>query len=689
MKKLQNKQAKRYIAWGGAAVLVLLLAVMPLLATSEAAAEGPQASILKDTVQLRDLDRLLIGGGTLASDTTVELTVPAEVKLEKYLVGNGDVVSQGDPIALVDKVSVMSAVVGVQETLDYLAKQIESASKTTVSDAVNAAVRGTVKHIYAREGDDVRAVMLEHGALAVVSLDDLMAVKIPRPTKLEEGETVCVTLEDDTEVTGTVASNVNGELVVTVEDEDYAPGTTVKVTTEDGNRIGSGELYIYSPWNAHGYSGKVYAVYAEEGQTVHAGQSLMKLAETGLTAQYHQMVSQRAEYEQMLQELLQMHASGVLEAPCDGIVSGVDDEGDYMLRSADAEGKTQLAAIITASGSNDMTEGNPGGVENGGNGEGTGGEGSNPGGEGSGGEGGGEEPPQPSLNTYLCYAARVISVADGMVTVEQDGGTPFSDFSQIPAIPDPLVPVSTVQYPAQIMGQVAEGTMVRILKDNLGTVIQVIVSGTAGPGGMAQGGMPSGGMPGGMGGGMGGGGNTAAFELYSLETVTVATVTSQETMTLDITVDEGDVLLLREGQTGQLLVSPLGGQLFEATITRIANDGMNEGGRTKFTVTASVPKHADMYPGMTGALMVTVDTAKDIPSVPLAALVEQGTKTCVYTGYDEETETLTGLTEVTTGISDGEFVEITGLEVGDTLWYAYYDTLEISLTPAAPGGLFG
>ena len=67
MDKNRKKQVKRYIAWGVAVVLVVLLAVMPLLASRDVQEEGPQASILTAQVQRRDITRKIIGGGMLAS----------------------------------------------------------------------------------------------------------------------------------------------------------------------------------------------------------------------------------------------------------------------------------------------------------------------------------------------------------------------------------------------------------------------------------------------------------------------------------------------------------------------------------------------------------------------------------------------------------------------------------------------
>ena len=59
----------------------------------------------------------------------------------------------------------------------------------------------------------------------------------------------------------------------------------------------------------------------------------------------------------------------------------------------------------------------------------------------------------------------------------------------------------------------------------------------------------------------------------------------------------------------------------------------------------------------------------------------------VYTGYDPETGELLNPVEVTTGISDGEYVQVSGIPEGTEVFYAYYDTLEQSFAPDS--GIFG
>ena len=173
-----KKNIKRIIAFVCIVAVVALLAAMPLLAKQDDQEDGLKVSILSDTVSTGSIHTELIGGGTLAEDDAVTISVPAAVKLKEFLVSNGDAVTEGTAIATVDRVTVMTAISQVQETLEYLSEQIEEASDVDREESVTALAGGIVKILYAEEGESVQSVMLEHGALAVLSLDGLMAVDI-------------------------------------------------------------------------------------------------------------------------------------------------------------------------------------------------------------------------------------------------------------------------------------------------------------------------------------------------------------------------------------------------------------------------------------------------------------------------------------------------------------------------------
>lgn len=187
------------------------------------------------------------------------------------------------------------------------------------------------------------------------------------------------------------------------------------------------------------------------------------------------------------------------------------------------------------------------------------------------------------------------------------------------------------------------------------------------------------GMMGGMSGMVGTSAAEPEAELYDLNGSVLMTVTTQDSMTLSITVDEQDISRVAVGQSAEVEVAALRGQVFEAEVTGVANIGTNSGGSSKFTVELTLGKSGNMLSGMSATATIPLYTKMDIRTVPVAALTEEGTATVVYTSLDQETGELTNPVEVTVGISDGETAELlSGLNSGDSFYYFYYDTLELS-----------
>ena len=697
MEKQKKNQIKKVISWVLILCLVAVLAALPMIAANEEPESGPQASILSTSVEKRDIATAVLGGGTVTAETATAIEIPANVKVKEYLVQNGDLVSEGQPIASVDRVSVMTAITEVQETLEDLREELNDIRNDTDATKVTAIASGTVKAVYAAEDENVQDVMLRDGALAVISLDGLMAVRIQRGTRLAGGDKVCVILPDDTEVEGRVESNLEGVLTVTIEDDDYTAGEKVTVTTEDGDRIGSGELYIHSPWNVVAYSGTISRVRISEGASVSAGQRLFDLENDGHTAQFDSLANRHREYEEMMLDLFKMYQSETILAPHDGLITGVDEDGAYMLSDSGDGWKISLLAN------------GPGGDE----------------------------------NSYTNYVGQVTEVGiDGLIikmNPQEIAVTDYHDLSAVPKNPElmtqittymgnapiyvltdvkveggsetptppavdpeaPTEPAEATEPPAapETGGEtvkewvqvspysIMEGDILLFAGNNSG-VVWVIKIGSNAPS-YPGGNMPQGGGRPGMGGmpSMGGGMAQPEDDLYAMDKVAIASVTPQETVTISVTVDELDVLRFYVGQTAAVTVEALPGQQFEATVTEISASGENEGGNSKFTVTVTLDKIAEMLPGMSASVSVVLETAEQVTCVPVAALIEKGTETQVYRSYDEETETFGDPVAVTTGVSDGEYVQIlSGLEAGETVYYPYYDTLVISNAPEAGMG---
>lgn len=336
MDQVKKRQTKKVLGWIAMAAVAALLAAMPMLADAEVETDGPKASILSGAVETGTVETALHGGGVLAEEAGVEVTVPAGVKLTKFLVSGGDAVAAGDPVAEADRVSIMDAIVRVQEELDALARQMAGASGAEASAEVTAQAGGRVKLVYAQAGDDVRDVMLEHGALAVLSLDGRMAVEFSAEEVLYVGDKVTVTFADGTEVPGRMESSLGGTVVVSVEDEDYPVGTEVTVTFADGTVLGSGGLRVHNAWNAVAWSGTVEEVSVEAGETVEAGDVLLTLTDTAASAEFERLARQHREYEAVMQALFRLYEDGTVRAPRDGVVSRADDDSELLAENGAA-----------------------------------------------------------------------------------------------------------------------------------------------------------------------------------------------------------------------------------------------------------------------------------------------------------------------------------------------------------------
>ena len=342
MEKANKKQLKKVFTWVSLAALVVLLAAMPLLARKEAEEDGPVASVLTDTVKTGSVSTTIHGGGTLSVPDAENIEIPSDVKITEFLVKNGDYITEGTPIAAVDKVSVMTAITSVTESMEQIQDEIESAREESVSSTIAATAGGRVKVIYAEAGDDVQDVMLRDGALAVLSLDSLMAVKLSGDMAVQPGETVTVALSDGTEIGGRVESNLNGEIVITVEDEGYPIGEKVTVTTGGGTPMGTGELYVHNQWTAAGVTGTISTVNCKEETKVYSGSTLFTLKDTEFESELQYLSSLHREYEELLQRLFRMHETGTIDAPCGGLVSGIDKDSAHLLAAGEGDWEMEL-----------------------------------------------------------------------------------------------------------------------------------------------------------------------------------------------------------------------------------------------------------------------------------------------------------------------------------------------------------
>ncbi|MCI7639097.1 MAG: HlyD family efflux transporter periplasmic adaptor subunit [Clostridiales bacterium] len=774
----KKKSVKRYILWGVLAFVVLWLALMPLMARQQQEEDGPQASILSANAAMGSIRTAIHGGGILEAGENEDITIPKDVKITEFLVKNGDFVSEGDPLAAVDKVSVMTAITEVQDSMSAVRKQITAVSDEKAATEVSATAGGRVKLVYAKEGDRVESVMLEHGTLAVLSLDSKMCVRLTVDSPLTTGESVTVTLADGKEVTGRVESNLSGLLVVTIEDKGYEVGQRVSVSG-----VGEGILEIHSPWNATAFAGTVSIVYAQPEQTLGSGAALFTLKDTDYTAQREKLAQTHRDYEELLQKLFKMHETGVISAPCDGLVSGIDKNSAHLLAAQEeeivaqplnaGEGEFRLVLLgevmpldegssAVCTGEDDCEadthiatcpyqctkqvgctsayhkDGCPEKCTN-------------------------DEKclvsnpskhletcPRRCTNTDSCNAIHHLDTCIRLCVHANEGQkcdakTHYDDCialcSHSKSESQPCNAskhasdcfFAQVIYKAVVAKVDAVGDELVVLWDASGTQYDVVKTGNgwalasgqsineslliskngptlANAGNYKKGdiifyvvgyrldqkvwegvvpyrsapAMPSFSMPSmnfnfsfsmpGM-----GGSSSTQTQLYDLDGDVLMTVTPQDTMTLTVAADESDISSVKTGMSAEITVNALPEEVFEGEITKVARSGSGNGGSSKFAVEITLPRQSEMLSGMSASAVISLYEKMNVLTLPAAALTEDGARTIVYTALDKKTGELASPVEVTTGLSDGEVVEIlSGLGSGDTVYYAYYDTLEES-----------
>lgn len=803
MDKTKKKNVRRYILWGVLAVVVAGLAMLPALARQQDAQDGPVASVLEATVKEGSVQATVRGGGTLEAGDGENIELPSEVKITEFLVKNGQEVKKGDPVAKIDKVSALTAVTEIRTSMAAVEKQMETFSDEKSASTVTAPAGGRVKAIYANPGDSVTQVLVEHGALALLSLDGRMCVTLTVSSQLIPGDSINVTLDSGKTVTGRVESNLNGELTVTIADNGYAVGDTV---TLEG--LGSGSLEIHNPWLATAFNGTVSQVNIRLEQTVSSGGSLFTLKDTDYTAQRELLAETHRDYEELLQKLLTWQDTGVITAPCDGLVSGIDTDSTHLLAAEDEEltasllnaddGDFRLVLLsqVTQTCTGDdkcPLKGTDSGHQDGcpkackhatAEGVCTASEhfsdcimactrAENP--EDCPATGAhhtdciksciettqehkcpatkyhydgciekctesavsGECPahihkkgciescisastvgkckaghhktdciescivsksaddPCPATKhkdgcyfqnaTYTGKVFKVVSVGSGTLVGYWDStvydvvktangwarkdGQPFSTNNCVQA---DTITAGSGSYQT---GDVLLSVTVHKSGENDSPLGLVKIS----SGGSQMPGFDLSGLMGMMGGfSMGGYGGTGSSQtqLYSLDGDVLLTVTPLDTMTVTIAVDEKDIASVKTGMTAQLTMNALPDETFEGQVTRVAQTGSGNGGSSKFDVEITLSRESDMLPGMSATAQLTLYEKMDVLTLPVAALRDEGGKTLVYTGKDKKTGEPANPVEVTTGLSDGENVEIlSGIDSGTTVYYSYYDTV--------------
>ena len=684
------------------------------------------ASVQEASAASGDIANTITGTGSLEADDSDTVKIPSGITIKEVKVESGDAVSKGDVLAVVEETSVLGAMEEVQEQIEETEEDMNECKSDTETQEVTAKVSGRIKKNYVQESSDVAQSMVDNGALMLLSLDGKMAADFTGVSGVAAGDTVTVTLSDGTVKEGSVESVSGADCTVTFSDDGVAVDDTVTAAKADGTKIGTGKAYIHEQLEITGTGGTVSSVSAAANQEVSAGDTLLTVNTGEKSVKYRQLAAKREALTQSLQKLVTISQTGTITADIDGTVGSVnvsagsavqsssavssgttssgssaakasnmsytssasgasflllssasetaagketaldndaEQQTDICLQFAIGEGTESTAGLLALA--TPQTDGVPQTEANSSDGAYTGSIVWNP--QADTFEGGTEYQAQITLTAGegYCFGADSVSklqvgILSGL-TVSEDAKT--LEFCVTFPVTAETTPQETQkeqnesgqdENKNQVSGSDGEtveasAKAAAVTGTSTGTAAAADTETTAQQTSSSD--------------------STEDTSSYSTD-VTAFTLASNDSMILSVSVDELDINSVSKDQEAEVTLDALEDSSFTGTVTKVGSSSQSSGnGVAKYTVEITIPKDAQMKEGMNASAVITVEEKKDVVTIPVNALQEKGDKTFVYTKKDDEGN-LSGEQEVSTGLSDGDKVEITdGLSEGDTVYY--------------------
>ena len=170
----------------------------------------------------------------------------------------------------------------------------------------------------------------------------------------------------------------------------------------------------------------------------------------------------------------------------------------------------------------------------------------------------------------------------------------------------------------------------------------------------------------------------------------ILTLYPQKQMSITISVDETDILSLKEGQEAEIEVSSVSEDTFTGTVTEISKVADTSTGVTRYSAEVTLDREEGMLAGMTANVNVRIQGTENALIIPVDSLHQNSASYYVYTAYDSEAHRYDGRVEVTIGMQNDDYVEITsGLNEGDTVYYTESESFSIMDMFAMAQGMGG
>lgn len=711
MKKFEWKRIKQRIGKGKKRIIAVTVSFCLVAAAAGNAVSKQSRTKAEDnkaistTVRTGTIQESVSGTGTISYASSTDVEVPSDLEIDEVLVSEGTYVEEGTLLATVDATSLAVCTADVQDEISSLDDTITSELSSTTTKYITAGVSGTVEEIYGQTGDNVADVMVEHGALMLVKNGDETIKVIGSEgaitaVNVSEGGTVSsstkvYTLESDTQsgeylqavkdreelvsiLETLISIKKNGGIVASVEgmvetinvseassnsssgsSSGAVSGASVGMSTDAASRMYTDLSSSYTSAETDSVS-ELSSVDADDDSSIHSipavtltnlssGDALSSgtLNAYGTSEKTEALKALKAGTGRIEGTTKDMEYASDKDADtwteCSDDYTGVATGTWYVrYKATDTENASEAVELVvsektdSSNGSSDTSDSSDS-SESSSSKTGTSKSSTTDGSDNSGSSNSGVGDSSQSSSTDNTGS----DSKSGNSTSGNNGsgnGSSNSDSS----------------------GNGKSGSGSSGSKSGSGS--------NSGSGGSSSGSKGNSSGSSSSGSGSSGGSSSGNSSAYS--TVSAFTIANGDKMKVTMNVDELDILTMEEGLSAEITLDAVENKTFEGTITNVSGSASSSNGTAQYPVEITFDKTEEMLSGMNASVEVIISEAKDVLTIPLAAVSDEGRSSYVYTGYDESSGELTGKTEVTLGMSDDNSVEVTeGLSEGDTIYY--------------------
>ena len=627
---MQRSRKKRRIIILTIALMLTLAAIVLVRHASRTDAQA-QGTVRTAEAQIGSIATTVTGTGNLGLSEGQPLVIPTGLVVDDVFVRAGDAVNHGDVLARFTPASIQARIAEVQEGLGELDEEIQAIINQAPSTAITAGVSGRISAIYAEVDDFVTDIMLAHGALARIALDNgaeieitgvsgrVQTIHFSEDHRVYAGARLFTLSEMETSPAHQALLNERAEKAELLRHllalsrtgmihADFSGIVESVLIGDNPSSIGGEQSRTPMPGGGSGgFSGMFGGGLMRGTGSSHTATQLARAPTEGNMREINSL----ADLELGIVATGAMPQRMIVGADYMGTVEWSPNDPIFLPDTV----YTATLTLITR----------PGVIFS------------------------------PMVLTELAQAgipvpdaevmdARLISEFDTLeITVA------FPETESLPDLPNLQLPGGGINLPPGMDG---DGSI--DLPSGFGGGGIIIPPGIGGSFAV-----PPGLDAPGLGGLDASGGNT----------ITAFTIAADEVMRLIVTVDELDILSLQAGQTAEVTLEAVPDTEFHGIISRIDTTGQSAGGTTRYAVEITLVRTAQMLPGMSAAAVITIEQVTDILVVPVGALQEEWPRVFVYTELDSSGNPTRAI-DVLTGLSDGVYVEIlAGLSLGDNVYY--------------------